>query len=209
MEIGNITISLDNRWELNDFATFTKEYVDLYSFYYTLAFVQNDIKSQTTFTSYPWEGGYSVVNFFQKTYGLIRRGHRLRIIKIQYSSPGVIELSGVISIAQDISILVGAICASAYAINRTYDSIKASYIKRKLARLKIKEMESKLKRDDIDFINQSVKKLSEDFRLNPEQVQSLSRITKGNKLIQLKMLLALYRRAELIAKQQTAGKTRL
>ena len=209
METGTIIVNLDKRWELNDFATFTKEYVDLYSFYYTLASVELNSESKMTFASYPWEGGYSVVNFFRKTYRLIRSDRRLRIIKIQYSSPGVIELSGVLSIAQDISILVGAICASAYAINRTYDTIKTSYIKRKLARLKLKEMESKLTRDDITFINQSVKQLSENFRLNSGQVKSLSTVTKGNELIQLKMLLALYRRAELVAKQQIAGKTKI
>ena len=209
MEIGNIKISLDKRWELNDFSTFTKEYVDLYSFYYTLTSVQENNESKTTFTSYPWEGGYSVVNFFRKTYGLIKKDHRLRIIKIQYSSPGVIELSGILSIAQDISILVGAICASAYAINRTYDTIKSSYIRRKLAKLKLKEVESKLTRDDINFISDSVKRLAENFRLNSEQLKSLSKISKGNELIQLKMLLALYRRAELIAKQQLSGKTKI
>ncbi len=206
METERILVRLDKSWELNDFAAFAKEYVDLYSFFYTLYSVGTDVRSPPTFTSYPWEGGYSVVNFFRKTYGLIRKPHRLKILKIQYSSPGVIELSGILSVAKEISFLVGTICASAYTINKTYHVIKSGYINRKLAKLKLKEMEAKLSRDDINFIYESVRQLAIDFNFNPTQIKALTKITKGNELIQLKILLALYRRAELISKQQIDGK---
>ena len=42
--------------------------------------------------------------------------------------------------------------------------------------------------------------------LTPKQVQALHKISKGDELVQLKMLLALYRRAEPVAALQVQNK---
>ncbi len=51
-----VIIELDNRWELADFAVLTKEYLQLYFFY--------GLKGGSRgYSTMPWEGGHSVVNF--------------------------------------------------------------------------------------------------------------------------------------------------
>ncbi|HZX16192.1 MAG TPA: hypothetical protein VFF22_04900 [Pseudomonas sp.] len=209
MDIGKIEIKLDKRWELQDLSVVTKEYVQLYSFFYVLKCVDEGIYVGLDFSTYPWGGGYSVVNFFKGSYGLTPDEYRLQINRIQYASPGFIELSGVIAIASDVSILVSALCASALAINKTYDTIVKSYHRRRLGHIKVQEAESKLMQDDIVFIQQSIRRLSSEFNLRPEQVSAVQKITNGNELVQLKILLALYRRAEPIQEQQSSGKAQL
>ena len=209
MKTGNIKIRLDKAWNLRDFSTLGREYVQLYSFFYALEIASEEGDNNIDVSTYPWKGGYSVVNFFQRVYGVIKKDHRLNIIRIEYGSPGVIELSGVLSVATNVSALIGTICGSIYAINKTYQAIYDSYIRRKLAKLKIHQMESKLKKDDIRFIIQSVKELCHNFKLTKTQVSALEAISDYDELIQLKILLALYRRAKLIADNQKKGKTKL
>lgn len=161
------------------------------------------------FSTYPWGGGYSVINFFQKSYGLTHKDHRLQVLRIQYASLGFIELSGVIGVAFDVATLVTTMCGSALAINKTYDSIVSSYHRRRLGSIKLQEAESKLAREDIEFIRKSVALLAKEFKLNTKQVEAIQKISNQNELVQLKMLLALYRRAEPIVEQQESGKTKL
>lgn len=209
MDIGKIEIKLDKRWELQDLSVVTKEYVQLYSFFYVLKCVNEGIYVGLDFSTYPWRGGFSVVNFFQGSYGLTPPEYRLQVSRLQYASPGFIELTGAISIAADIATLVTTLCSSAWAINKTYDSIVRSYHKRRLGKIKLDEAESKLQREDILFIQESIRKLSTEFRLRPEQIDAIQKITNKNELVQLKILLALYRKAEPIKEQQSSGKAQL
>ncbi|WP_211665491.1 hypothetical protein [Leucothrix arctica] len=161
------------------------------------------------FSTYPWRGGYSVINFFQRSYGLTNEEHKLQVSKLQYASPGFIELTGVIGVAADVATLVSTLCGSVFAINKTYDSVVSSYHKRKLGSINVQEAASKLSRDDIEFVRNSVKNLSESFNLKHEHITAIQQISNENELVQLKMLLALYRRAEPIVEQQDSGKARL
>jgi len=194
---------------LKDLSVMTREYVQLYSFFYVVSRVREGQYVDLDFSTYPWGGGYSVINFFQKSYGLTHKDHRLQVSRIQYASPGFIELSGVIGVAADVATLVTTMCGSVLAINKTYDTIVSSYHKRKLGGIKIQEAESKLTKADIEFIAKSVKLLAKDFKLNTKQIEAIRKISSQNELVQLKMLLALYRRAEPIVEQQESGKTKL
>ena len=60
--------------------------------------------------------------------------------------------------------------------------------------------------NEIIFVKNSIKQLHEGFSLTNNQVQSLHKISKGDELVQLKMLLALYRRAKPIAELQANKK---
>lgn len=66
MDVGKIEIHLDKRWELQDFSVVTKEYVQLYSFFYVLNRVAERQYVGLDFSTYPWGGGFSVINFFKK-----------------------------------------------------------------------------------------------------------------------------------------------
>ncbi|EJN18691.1 hypothetical protein [Pseudomonas sp. GM80] len=210
MQIGQIEIKLDKKWELQDFSVYTKEYVQIYSLFYVLqSVIDGERDEEFGYSGFQWRGGYSVVNFFRSAYSLTPEEDRLQIRRIQYASPGVIELTGMIGVATDIATIVAAFCGSVLAVNRTYDMVMRGYHQRKLARLEVQAAESKLAREDVLFIRNSVKALAADFNLKPEQVKALGQITDGNELIQLKILMALYRRAEPLQKQQSSGKAQL
>ncbi|KTC25773.1 hypothetical protein AO391_06005 [Pseudomonas marginalis ICMP 9505] len=209
MQTGQIEIQLDKKWELRDFSVYTKEYVQIYSFFYILQSVAKKQASKLDYSGFQWRGGYSVVNFFKSAYSLTPDVHRLQIRRIQYASPGVIELAGIVDVAIDIAKLVGTLCGSVLAINRTYDAVLRGYTQRKLAKIEVKTAQSKLDKDDILFIRNSVRDLASGFNLDPAQINALKEITDGNELIQLKMLLALYRRAEPLQEQQSSGKAQL
>ena len=75
-----------------------------------------------------------------------------------------------------------------------------------MTQLKIKDLEVKQLREEIIFVQKSIKQLQEGFSLTSSQVQSLHKISKGDELVQLKMLLALYGRAKPIAELQANNK---
>ncbi|MBF4355191.1 hypothetical protein EAY36_28630 [Vibrio anguillarum] len=63
--------------------------------------------------------------------------------------------------------------------------------------------------EDKDFVRNSVLELHVKLNLSPKQVVSLSKISKGDQLVELKMLMAMYRRAKPIADLQTQNKAQL
>lgn len=209
MDIGKIEILLDKRWELQDLSIVTKEYVQLYSFFYVTQCISERIYIDLDFSKYPWGGGYSVVNFFQKTYSLTSKEHRLKVTRIHYASPGIIELSGILKVAVDVAALVTTLCGSALAINNAYNRILSDYHKRELGKIKVQEAKSKLTQDNINFVHSSTLELVREFNLSPENINAIYKMSNENELVQLKMLLALYRRAKPIVTQQESGNMKL
>ncbi|TON79509.1 hypothetical protein CGH48_25205, partial [Vibrio parahaemolyticus] len=63
--------------------------------------------------------------------------------------------------------------------------------------------------EDKNFVRNSVLELHVKLNLSPKQVASLSKISKGDQLVELKMLMAMYRRAKPIADLQTQNKAQL
>ena len=124
-----VIIELDNRWELADFAVLTKEYLQLYGFFYGLK------GGSRGYSTMPWEGGHSVVNFFRGAYSATPPDLRPVVKKIQYASPGFIELSALIDISWQIAELVTAVGGSILAANKVYDQVMRTYRQREWAKL--------------------------------------------------------------------------
>lgn len=53
MEVGKIEILLDKRWELRDLSVVTREYVQLYSFFYVVRQVSEGKHVDLNFATYP------------------------------------------------------------------------------------------------------------------------------------------------------------
>ncbi|WP_318437115.1 hypothetical protein [Photobacterium leiognathi] len=126
--------------------------------------------------------------------------------KIQYASPGFMELSAIVEVADDIKNLVLAMCSTVGSIATTYHVIHSQYRSRQLAQKKMRELENS---EDKNFVRNSVLELHEQLNLSPQQVVSLSKISKGDQLVELKMLMAMYRRAKPIADLQAQNKAQL
>ncbi|WP_235630906.1 hypothetical protein [Aliivibrio fischeri] len=75
-----------------------------------------------------------------------------------------------------------------------------------MTQLKIKDLEAKQLREQIEFVKSSVLELQQLYKLNPAQVKALTQLSKGDELVQLKMLLALYRRVKPVADLQVNNK---
>ncbi|WP_417560842.1 hypothetical protein [Marinomonas sp.] len=205
MEQGIVSIYLDEQWSLEDFSIFSKQYIQIYGFFYGLRLVEEN-NATLEYERMPWLGGGSVVNFFSSMKNHIPPKALPNVHRIQYASPGVMELSAIIEVAGDIKQLVVSICASLTSISTTYYIIHKQYISRKIAQKKMSQLDNE---EDKKFVRDSVIELHEKLNLSPRQVMSLTKISKGDQLVELKMLMAMYRRAKPIADLQMENKARL
>ncbi|EGU38032.1 hypothetical protein [Vibrio splendidus] len=206
MNKGQSIILLDERWKLEDFTVLTKEYQQLYGFFHALRAIDEGKLSNLEFERMPWLGGGSVVGFFSIVGKFVNHDDQPVVNRIQYASPGYIELTLLTEVAKDISIIVSALAGAITSAAGTYHVIYSQYQKRKLTQLKIKDLKAEQLRNEITFVKESVLELHETFKLNPKQVKALHKLSKGDELVQLKMLLALYRRAKPVAELQTQNK---
>ncbi|EIV8469742.1 hypothetical protein MA794_004484 [Vibrio vulnificus] len=205
MKKGSVIINLDERWSLEDFSVFSNQYIQVYGFFFALRTL-SETDSRMEFERMPWLGGASVVHFFTGMKNHIHPDLLPNVQKIQYASPGFMELSVLIEVANDIKNLVFAICSTVGTIATTYHVIHSQYRSRQLAQKKMRELENQ---EDKNFVRNSVLELHEQLNLSPQQVVSLSKISKGDQLVELKMLMAMYRRAKPIADLQTQNKAQL
>lgn len=208
-----VIIELDRRWELADFAVLTKEYLQLYGFFYSLRerqkIVDKQLQSEGILKGYstmPWEGGHSVVNFFRSVYSSTPPDYRPVVKKIQYASPGFIELSALTDIAWQIAELVTAIGASILAANKVFDQIMRTYRQREWAKLKSEKLRLENEQLEIKRVREAVKALESVMSLSEEQRTNLVLLSGADELVQLKMLLAVYRRVLPLAELQQSGK---
>ncbi|EGR0491517.1 TPA: hypothetical protein RUZ23_003376 [Vibrio cholerae] len=205
MEKGIVSIHLDERWSLEDFSVFSKQYIQIYGFFYGLRLVQ-ETDYNLEFDTMPWLGGGSVMNFFLAMKNHVHPELLPNVHRIQYASPGVMELSAIVEVAGDIKDLILTICASLTSISTTYYVIHKQYVARKMTQKKMAQLDNEM---DKKFVRDSVFELHEKLNLSPSQIISLAKITKGDELIELKVLMAMYRRAKPIADLQVQNKAQL
>ncbi|WP_318437113.1 hypothetical protein [Photobacterium leiognathi] len=62
MNKGSVIINLDERWSLEDFSVFSKQYIQVYGFFFALRKL-SEVDSIMEFERMPWLGGASVVHF--------------------------------------------------------------------------------------------------------------------------------------------------
>ncbi len=207
METGSHKIQIEGRWEIRDLYLFPHRYAEIYSFLYALATEdsQENLFDQT-FQKYPWQGGYSAVNFYDALYGAIPREDRPQIKRIEYASPGFIELGAVILIVTQIDKILTTAFKTWDRLDRIYDGIHKRYTKRRLAKLNLKDRERKLVEEDLRFVTEACKDLSEAIGL--ENPAALNKLT-GDPLASLKILMAFYRRLRELVYFVHEGKVRI
>lgn len=212
--MDSVIIELDKRWELQDFAVLTKEYLQLYGVLYAVSnraeqvarSRERGIDNPQGYATMPWEGGHSVVNFIRSVSSFIPEEQAPLVKKIQYASPGFIELSCVIEVAWQIAGLVSAVAASVLTANKVYDKIMKDYRKREWSKLKAEHLRLQNKQKEIELVSSHAKLLKQTMNMNDWQYENLLSMAGGDELVQLKMLLAMYRRVVPLAELQEQGK---
>lgn len=204
MEQGITKIRIDGRWELEDFGVFSKQYTQCYSLLYSLSGVSEESELarrgfQFEYARYPWRGGYSVVNFYYSLYAQIPYDHRPEVKSIRYSSPGAIELSAILEVTATLGGIITITAISINKIHDLYNNIQRGIRERKLGRIEVEAKQLQLDREQAEYVTRAIKQIAEAMCLSDELMAALKQRTSGNKLVQLKVLLSLYRRMEPIA----------
>jgi len=208
MEVDNIKLYIDGRWELTDLNVLTRVYIQLYGLLYSLDVADDylDDEIQYIYGKYPWRGGFSAVNFYQNLFAKMPREYKPSIKSIHYASPGFIELSQIVEVAKDVAQIVGYVSAALLAGNKTYSVIHKGMSERKLMRLNLRSEELSLLEKEKTFIHNSVVEISNLMGVKKETLAKLYFRNENNELAVLKILASVYRRARDLAKLQNKQK---
>lgn len=206
---ANHKIPIDGKWDLEDLYRFPRAYEQVYFLLYSLLphedeWVQERI--EYAFKQYPWRGGYSAVNFYNKLKYTLPKKERPQVISLQYASPGWIELSIIVAVAVAGESIVKAIATAIKEANSTYQEIHRGMQERKLLRIKVAKKELELEQEHQKFIENSADRMVKLLGLS--SIEQMNQKT-GSPLKTLKILLSLYRRIRTLAEYQNTGKTKL
>lgn len=203
---------LDGRWSLEELSEATKDYTQLYGFAYSLLSELPTARREEIdyiYGKFPWKGGYSTVNFFNQLFHKIPPPLRPAVERIQYASPGFIELSEILLVAATVAAIVKAVCSSINNSHDTYRKIQKGSIDLELAKIDLAKENLELTQKQIAFCENSAKSLIKVFELTETQTQLIEARTQGNPVMKLKILLSVFRRVEPLAKKQSEGKIKI
>src|ERR1017187_1353263 len=203
---GLYRISIDGKWSLNDFYEFPHVYAQVYAFNCAFILERDEEDAERlahTFSSFPWRGGFSAVNFYNQLGAQVPKRLRPTVQSIRYASPGWMELGLVISVAFNIGRVIDVVAKSGERINDFYTSIHKGMRDRKLMQIDVKHKEIELAREQLDFVIQSSRKLPDFMELD-----SLEKINMQSEhpLATLKILLSYYRRIRILNKYSVVQK---
>jgi hypothetical protein len=205
-------LRLDGKWNLEELSDATKDYIQLYGFIYSLLPdlpIARREEVDYIYGKFPWRGGFSTVNFFNQLFHKIPPKLRPEVTRIQYASPGFIELQELLAVAAGIAAIVKAVCVSINTAHDTYRNIQKGCAERKLTKIDISNKELELTQRELAFCESEGKKLEKIFNLSEAQIQAIDQKTQGNPAMKLKILLSVYRRVEPLAEKQSQGKLKV
>jgi hypothetical protein len=203
---------LDGHWNLEELSEATKDYTQLYGFAYSLLVDLPTTRREEIdyiYGKFPWKGGYSTVNFFNQLFHKIPTDLRPEISRIQYASPGFIELYEILIVAGIVAAIVKAVCSSINSAHDTYRKIQKGSIEHELAKIDLANASLELTQQQISFCETSAKSLIKIFGLTEAQEKLIDSRTQGNPVMKLKILLSVFRRVEPLARKQNEGKIKI
>ena len=208
-EQGTYQVAMDRRWALEDLYTFPHTYSQIYSFIYCFdsELDPRDVsRINYALEGYPWQGGYSYVNIYTVLANQVPREHKPEIARIQYASPGFMDIllnpDVALQVAKSIGILLGVGVAAAEAYKRIYKA----YLAIRAARRKHNAEFAVYSATE----TQALSKMSNDLakHIGFENVSELEKRTK-NPEVTLKLLMAHYRRLDILGEFVREGKIAL
>jgi hypothetical protein len=209
MQPTKTKLHLDGRWNLEELSEATRDYTQLYGFAYSLLPdlpLARKEEIDYIYGKFPWRGGYSTVNFFNQLFHKIPPKLRPEVERIQYASPGFIELTELLLVAVIVARIVRAVCSTINIAHDTYRKIQQGYVDHELAKINLAKEELELTQRQIAFCETSAKQLVQVFGLTEAQEQLIEQRVQGNPVMKLKILLSVFRRVKPLAKKQSEGK---
>jgi len=209
MKPRSYKISVEGDWSLEDFYIFSRTFEQIYYFSCSLRNSDDPFKRERierTYAGFPWQGGYSSVNFFNSLKYIVDNPDRPKIISILYSSPGWIELSLLIAGALSVERLISSVANSVLRMNSVYHEIVKGLQKRELLRLKVRQSELDLNRSELAYIEECAQTMCR--LLGFQDINEVNQLT-GSHYKTLKILLSVYRRVRILAGFHNKGKIKL
>ena len=212
MQPTKTKLHLDGRWNLEDLSEAIRGYTQLYGFAYSLL---ADLPTsrlgeiEYIYGKFPWRGGYSSANFFNQLFHKIPPKLRPEVKRIQYASPGFLELYELLLVAGTVAGIVRAVCSVFNDAHKTYRNIQKGYFEHELAKINLTNEQLNLSQKQLIYCENASKNLVEVIGLTNAIDQLLEKRVQGNQIMKLKILLAVYRRVELLAKKQREGKIKV
>jgi hypothetical protein len=202
---GDYQILIDKRWSLEYLYKFPRAYEQVYFAFESVLPAPDELtdeRIERAFRAFPWRGGYSAVNFYNQLKFVTPLKNRPIISRIQYASPGLIELLLNIPLAFKIAGVVTSVATSIGACNKVYNAIHSDLQKRKLLRIEVERKKIELTNDQLNFIINANEQMASILCL--PSTETINGRTK-DPLITLKILLSIYRRVRTIAEYKNKG----
>lgn len=190
---------VDGEWDMPEFGNFYQRYSDVYAFIAALknwnsAQLAYEVKQRIlqTFTTKPFQGGFSYVHFFQDLNEQLQRTQRLGLDKISYASPGTVEIRGEADLFDEMQALIPAYLEEREAITQQYSKLhkylsENRYLTMHGDRFVGGDAAS-------DYIDREAKALA-DMMTEPD-FDTIKKLAHGNSLVTAKIVLAFSRRLE-------------
>jgi hypothetical protein len=203
---------VDGDLYLEDVSSLTKIINQLYSFHYGLAYGHRTaVHNKLSEIMSSWRGGINAVNIFSGLRSVIPSIHRPKINKLQYASPGSIELDALPHLAKHIEDSIRSISTDDEfeKTQKLYDDAYTYFKKEKLSGF---DDHSSSRATNLSPAQASQLELFCDaffdaFQWNAHKTTFTS--LDNSPLSRLRVLLAYYRRARQIVYMMNAGKVKL
>jgi hypothetical protein len=190
-------LDVDGEWDMPDFGEFYSRYSDVYYFLSATHAFTDESRStdarkviKRTFTTTPFKGGFSYVNFFSALPASVTRHERLRMDKIRYESPGYVLVHGDKDTFSETEALVRSFLDKRAQLRSMYNQLHEYLSKNKYLAMAGENFSSK--DPAAGFIDDRATQIAEALGLpNIEAVKSL---VENNALVFAKIVLSLYRR---------------
>ena len=199
-------IGLDGKWSLEEFHDMPHAFNQVYAFHYAFnqdTEVRDPDVFENAFASYPWQGGYSAVNFYRVLFKQIPLSQQPKVNSIRFESPGWIELQLYLDTAKQIGEVLGVWAATSVAITKLYQSIYRTASDMKLLRMNVETAQLRLTQEKLAFIEKATKNLA--AALHFDSLEELEDLTQ-NKLSELKIMMSYTRRISALAEFHQKGK---
>jgi hypothetical protein len=208
-DYGKYRIALDSDWTLEDLYKFPHTYEQVYFFYDAISRDSDEgIRERITnvFSAFPWHGGYSAVNFYNQLKYSAGRHRRPRIIAINKSSPGVLDLSLIVVTAYYVAKIVKLVASTIDVANTTYHNIYKGMREREPLNIKVERDQLHLEKEHLDFINSGGRQMAKLLGFSsPAQINSITK----SPYVTLKILFSVFRRVRTLAEYEKSGKADL
>lgn len=202
-------VLLSADWDLEDLYEFPHALSQCYSFVYCLDSeldIRDRDRIEYALRSYPWRGGYSYVNIYSVLRGQIPNRDRPKILSIQKTSPGWLDLLLNVNVAHQIAMsvttLAGAGVAAVAAYKKCYSMILAINAERRKRRVENLQKSAA----QVKALNALCTELAK--QLGFKSLAQLHEYTSDPE-VSLKMLMAHYRRMSVLLKYSKKEKATL